>query len=96
MASMRGRDVPSRMGVGIPGIKARLRQFGGELVVRSGQNGTRLHGVMPVHAMPAGGGPEIVAPLGAGLISPPLVVRHDITLDVLHHHDATVRGTDQS
>jgi two-component system NarL family sensor kinase len=96
IGSRRDRDAPSRMGVGIPGIKARLRQFGGELVVRSGQNGTRLHGVMPVHAVPAGGGPEIVAPVGAGLISPPLAVRRDVSLDVLHHHDATVRGTDQS
>lgn len=38
------------MGVGIPGMKARLRQFGGELVIRSGRRGTCLHAMIPLVA----------------------------------------------
>lgn len=40
------------MGVGLPGIAARLRQFGGELEIRSGPFGTRLHAVVPLNAAP--------------------------------------------
>ena len=82
----RGGDAPTRMGVGIPGIKARLRQFGGELVVRSGRDGTRLHGVMPVHAMSAGA-LETVAPLGGGHIASALSLRAETRVSVLHHRD---------
>ncbi len=46
-ARFRKQVHPARMGVGIPGIRARLQQFGGELVIRSGTRGTRLHAVMP-------------------------------------------------
>jgi PAS domain S-box-containing protein len=35
-----------RSGVGIPGMTARLRRAGGDLDIRSGPSGTRLHGVM--------------------------------------------------
>jgi signal transduction histidine kinase len=38
------------MGVGIPGIRARLKQFGGDLMIRTGPDGTRLHAVMPTTA----------------------------------------------
>ena len=37
----------SSMGVGIPGMRERLRQFGGELAIRSGSGGTRLHAIVP-------------------------------------------------
>ena len=82
------------MGVGITGIKARLRQFGGELVVRSGRDGTRLHGVMPVHAM-SPGVPETVAPLSGGHISS-LALRAETRVGVLHHRDTAEpeRGAD--
>jgi two-component system, NarL family, sensor kinase len=46
---------PSCLGVGIPGIRARLRQFGGKLVIKSGRRGTMLHAVVPVAAVSAGG-----------------------------------------
>ncbi len=91
---------PSRMGVGIPGIKARLRQFGGELAVRSGLGGTRLHGVMPVSAAPGGAGE---ASLSGGYIATPsassvLAVRAGHGRDVLHHRDISVseQGADIS
>jgi two-component system NarL family sensor kinase len=39
---------PSCLGVGIPGIRARLRQFGGRLVIKSGvRRGTVLHAIVP-------------------------------------------------
>lgn len=37
----------SSMGVGIPGMRARLRQFGGELSIRSASPGTCLHAIVP-------------------------------------------------
>lgn len=37
-----------RLGVGIPGIRARLKQFGGDLQIWSGPDGTRLHAVVPL------------------------------------------------
>jgi len=37
-----------RAGVGIPGMKARLRRLGGDLKILSGAGGTKLHGVIPV------------------------------------------------
>ena len=39
-----------RLGVGIPGILARLRQFGGELQIWSESGGTRLHALVPLAA----------------------------------------------
>jgi two-component system NarL family sensor kinase len=38
------------MGVGIPGMQERLRHFGGELVIRSGPGGTRVHAIVPFDA----------------------------------------------
>jgi PAS domain S-box-containing protein len=35
------------MGVGIPGMTARLRRLGGDLKIKSGAEGTTLHGVIP-------------------------------------------------
>jgi two-component system NarL family sensor kinase len=46
---------PSCLGVGIPGIRARLRQFGGRLVIKSGRRGTMLHASVPIAAIPAPG-----------------------------------------
>jgi len=43
--SARGR---LRMGVGIPGMHARLRQFGGDLKIRSGPQGTSLLAYVPL------------------------------------------------
>ena len=96
-ASRRG-DAPGRMGVGIPGIKARLRQFGGELVVRSGQGGTRLHGVMPLLGASAANGPELVIPPSGGHISSVLAIRSGPDRDVLHHRHTPISkpGTDHS
>ena len=42
----------ARPGLGIPGIKARVRQFGGNLRIRSGPQGTRIHAVVPLGAPP--------------------------------------------
>jgi two-component system, NarL family, sensor kinase len=50
----RGMAVPEglhgrhRMGVGIPGMHARLRQFGGDLKIRTGPGGTSLLAYVPV------------------------------------------------
>jgi signal transduction histidine kinase len=40
--------MPAKLGVGIPGMKARLRHFGGRLDVRSRPNGTIVHAVVSV------------------------------------------------
>ena len=40
-------DTP-RAGVGIPGMKARLRRLGGDLKILSRRGGTKLHAVIPV------------------------------------------------
>ena len=37
-----------RPGVGILGIKARVRQFGGDLKIQTGSRGTRIYAVVPV------------------------------------------------
>ena len=82
-----GNSGRPRMGVGIPGITARLRQFGGDLAVRSGPGGTRLHGVMPVHAAPAADGSDAMVSSGGGLVSPiALDIRPQPCGDVLHRH----------
>ena len=39
---------PAGPGVGIPGIRARLRQFGGKLLIKSGEKGTMLHAAVPI------------------------------------------------
>jgi signal transduction histidine kinase len=97
------RNGAPRMGVGIPGIKARLRQFGGELVVRSGPGGTRLHGMMPVHVAPPAGASE--ASLSGGYMASGtptvpsvLAIRSAHASDVLHHRDTPVseQGADIS
>jgi PAS domain S-box-containing protein len=46
--SERKERAPLRPGVGILGIRARARQFGGDLKIRTGPHGTRLHAVVPV------------------------------------------------
>jgi signal transduction histidine kinase len=40
------------MGVGIPDMQARLRQFGGDLIIRTGSRGTSLlaHVPLPAHS----------------------------------------------
>jgi PAS domain S-box-containing protein len=50
-----GRGVggaPFRPGVGIRGIRARVRQLGGDLSIRMGSGGTRIHAVVPVARAP--------------------------------------------
>lgn len=39
---------PFRVGVGIPGMIARIQQFGGNLQIHSGANGTTVHATVPV------------------------------------------------
>jgi PAS domain S-box-containing protein len=39
---------PLRSGVGIPGMIARMQQFGGNLDIHSGPNGTAVHAAVPV------------------------------------------------
>ena len=39
---------PFRLGVGIPGMIARMRQFGGNLDIQSGPNGTAISATVPV------------------------------------------------
>lgn len=48
---------PSAMGVGIASMRARLRQFGGELQIQSGSKGTVLHATVPLCAVSGAGGP---------------------------------------
>ena len=44
----RNGDSPEFVGVGIPGMRHRLKQLGGELVVDSNQNGTTVTATVPV------------------------------------------------
>lgn len=47
----RRQSEPSCLGVGIPSIRARLRQFGGRLIIKSGLlRGTVLHAIVPIIA----------------------------------------------
>ena len=39
---------PFRAGVGIPGMIARMQQFGGDLHIHSGANGTAVHAIVPI------------------------------------------------
>jgi two-component system, NarL family, sensor kinase len=39
---------PFRLGVGIPGMTARMQQFGGNLDIHSGPNGTAVHATVPL------------------------------------------------
>jgi signal transduction histidine kinase len=41
-------DLRPRLGVGIPGMQARVRQFGGELGIASGSRGTTIRAVIPL------------------------------------------------
>lgn len=48
--AMNGTDIAERietLGVGIPGMRARVRQFRGELLISSGKNGTLLRATIP-------------------------------------------------
>ena len=47
-----------RTGVGIPGMKARLRGLGGDLEIQSGTKGTTLHGILPARRMQASAPPS--------------------------------------
>jgi two-component system NarL family sensor kinase len=40
------------LGVGIPGMRERIRQLGGQLEVEFGADGTRVHATLPVEASP--------------------------------------------
>jgi len=39
-----------RLGVGIPGMSARMQQLGGKLDIRSSRRGTTAHAAMPVRS----------------------------------------------
>jgi signal transduction histidine kinase len=41
------------LGVGIPGMRARLRQFGGSLEIESNERGTSLRAFIPVNNLDA-------------------------------------------
>jgi PAS domain S-box-containing protein len=59
---------PLRVGVGIPGMIARMHQFGGTLQVHSGPNGTTVHATVPVDRHTSRGranGHPVGDPLGA-------------------------------
>ena len=43
-----GADGEPALGVGIPGMAARVKQFGGKFVVRSGRRGTTVHVAIPL------------------------------------------------
>ena len=47
-ANARQADGRVRLGVGIPGMTARVEQLGGRLLIRSGPRGTTVHAAMPV------------------------------------------------
>jgi signal transduction histidine kinase len=47
-AARRAHEESPRLGVGIPGMTARIRQLGGRFDVRSGRTGTRVHVVLPI------------------------------------------------
>jgi PAS domain S-box-containing protein len=47
-AAGKQKESSFRPGVGIYGIRARARQFGGDLRIRTGSHGTRIHAVAPV------------------------------------------------
>jgi PAS domain S-box-containing protein len=51
-AGMAAEHALNRPGVGILGIRTRARQFGGDLKIHTGSQGTRLHVVMPVGQAP--------------------------------------------
>jgi signal transduction histidine kinase len=44
------RGGPLRLGVGIPGMSARMQQLGGKLDIRSSRRGTTVHAAMPVRS----------------------------------------------
>ena len=52
-------DAPQLMGVGIPGMRARVRQLGGVLRIESGPGGTAVVATVPLPA--GGGGAEVPA-----------------------------------
>jgi signal transduction histidine kinase len=68
MPAARGAEGRVRMGVGIPGMHARLRQFDGNLKIRSGSHGTSLVAYVPLpeHS----GGTAVGMLLGNALRSP--------------------------
>jgi signal transduction histidine kinase len=47
MGAREGSSGQPRLGVGIPGMRARLRQFGGDLRIKSGPWGTVLLAFIP-------------------------------------------------
>src|SRR6185295_18027928 len=49
-ANSRQPSGPIRLGVGIPGMSARMQQLGGKLDIRSSRRGTTVHAAMPVRA----------------------------------------------
>lgn len=50
MIATSGRESGEKLGVGIPGMRERLRQFGGTLSIESGDRGTRIVARVPLRA----------------------------------------------
>jgi signal transduction histidine kinase len=48
MSGPEGQAEPAQMGVGIAGMRSRLRDFGGTLEIHSGGRGTTLIGTVPL------------------------------------------------
>ncbi|MBD2750579.1 PAS domain S-box protein [Microvirga sp. BT688] len=48
-------DPVPELGVGIPGMRSRVRQFGGDLTLTSGRRGTRVQASIPLHPTADGG-----------------------------------------
>jgi two-component system, NarL family, sensor kinase len=44
-------ETPVRFGVGIPGMRARLQQFGGDIEILSGDPGTIIQASIPLNAV---------------------------------------------
>lgn len=51
MPKEESRDAKIKLGVGLPGMRARLRQFGGDLRIRTGPGGTTLAATIPLSRM---------------------------------------------
>jgi PAS domain S-box-containing protein len=56
----KGIRMPLRAGVGIQGMRERVRQLGGQLEIDSGKSGTRITAIVPASPKPAGRSAEIM------------------------------------
>ena len=52
-------DTSPAVGVGIPGMRERVRQLGGELQLQSGSQGALIRAILPLIAMPSSEGKDV-------------------------------------